>query len=202
MLAVLGLVGFGRLPQDLGDLGLDLVEGAVGLVGGVGGQLGAVQRNHTQPHQPGGGAQLERGDQQAGQGLLVAGAEAGDGYMVGGLVAGQHPKGEVLAAAPLDLAGGTHADGVGVQQHAKQGLGVVGGVAVPVGPVAGIESGQVQLVDHVQHEPSQVFGWQPVAQAGRQQEGLVAVAPQKVVGHAEYYLFAALSPMILVLKGP
>ena len=56
VLAVLGLVGRGRLGQDLPDLGLELVEGAVGLVGGVGGHLGAVQRDHTQPDQPRGGA--------------------------------------------------------------------------------------------------------------------------------------------------
>jgi hypothetical protein len=42
----------------------------------------------------------------------------------------------VLPAAALDLPGGAHPDRVGVQQHAEQGLGVVGGVAVPVVAVA------------------------------------------------------------------
>src|SRR6266511_5362965 len=41
---ILLLVGFGGLPQDLGDLVLELVVGAVGPLGGVGGQLGAIQR--------------------------------------------------------------------------------------------------------------------------------------------------------------
>jgi hypothetical protein len=85
LLAVLGLVGLGRLPQDLLDLGLDLVEGAVGLVGGVGGHLGAVQRDDPQTDQLSGGAQPQRGDQQLGQGGLVADAEAGDGDVVGGV---------------------------------------------------------------------------------------------------------------------
>jgi hypothetical protein len=67
--------------------------------------------------------------------LLVAGTEARDGHVVGGLVAGQYLEREVLGAAPLDLAGRTHADGVGVQQHPKQHLGVVGGMAVPIGTV-------------------------------------------------------------------
>jgi len=38
--------------------------------------------------------------------------------MVGQLIAGQHPKGEVLAAAPLDLPAGANPDRVGVQEHA------------------------------------------------------------------------------------
>jgi hypothetical protein len=46
-----------RLPEDLLDLALELVEGAVGLVGGVGRHLGAIQRDQAQADQPGGGAQ-------------------------------------------------------------------------------------------------------------------------------------------------
>jgi len=89
----------------------------------------------------------------------------------GELVAGKDPEGEVLAAAPFELPGGAHPDGVGVQQHAEQGLGVVGGVAVPVGAVAAQERRRVELVDDVQDEPGQVVGWQPVAQVRRQQDG-------------------------------
>jgi len=45
-------------------------------------------------------------------------------------------------AASFELTGGAHADAVAVQQHAQQGLGVVGGVAVvAVGPVDGARSG-------------------------------------------------------------
>jgi hypothetical protein len=67
-----------------------------------------VPSNATTPRRtrPGGGAQLQRLDEEAGQGLLVADAEARDGHVVGGLVAGQHPEGELLDAAPLDLPGG------------------------------------------------------------------------------------------------
>jgi hypothetical protein len=123
VLAVLGLVGLGRLPQDLGDLLLELGQGAVGPAGGVGGHLGAVQRDQAQPDQPGRLAQPQRLDQEAGQRLLVAGAEAGDGHVVGGLVADQHPKGDVLVAGPLDLSGGAHPDGIGVQQHPSSVFG-------------------------------------------------------------------------------
>jgi hypothetical protein len=86
----------------------------------------------------------------------------------GGLVAGQHAEGEVLGAAPLDLPRGAHADGVGVQQHTKQGLGVVGRPAVAIGAVGAQERLQVELVDHVQDEPGQVIVRQPVAQVGEQ----------------------------------
>jgi hypothetical protein len=83
VLQVLALVDLGGLAEDLGDLRLQLVVGVAGGVGGIGGHLGAVQRDHTEADQPGGGAQLQRGDQEAGQGLLVADSEPGDRYMSG-----------------------------------------------------------------------------------------------------------------------
>jgi hypothetical protein len=114
--------------------------------------------------------------------------------VVGELVAGQHPEGEVLKAAPLDLAGGAHPQAVGVQQHPKQGLGVVGRVAVAVSPIAPQEWTEVELVDDVAHEPGQVAFGQPVTQVRRQQERLVVVAAQEVEGHAAYYRFASFIP--------
>jgi hypothetical protein len=59
-------------------------------------------------------------------------------------------EGEVLGAVAFDLAGGAHPVGVGVQQHAEQRLGVVGGVAVPVVAVGSVERDKVELVHHVQ----------------------------------------------------
>jgi hypothetical protein len=192
VLAVLALVGLGGLPQDLGDLPLELVEG---VTGGVGGHLGAVQRDQADADQAAGGAQPQRGDQEAGQGVLVADPEPRDGHVVGCLVAGQNPEGDVLMAAALDLAGGAHPDGIGVQQHPQQGLGIVGGVTVPVGAVGAQERLQVELVDDVQHEPGEVAFGKPVTQVGGQQERLVAVAAQEVVGHSQFYVFAALRQM-------
>jgi hypothetical protein len=86
----------------------------------------------------------------------------------------------------FDLPGGAHPDGVAVQQHAKQQLGLVGGMAVPVGAVGTQERRQLELVDHVEDEPGEVVGGGPVAQVGRQQEELVAVAAKKVVGHGVF----------------
>jgi hypothetical protein len=153
---VLVLVGLGGLPQDLGNLRFELVVGVVGLVCGVAGELGAVQRDGADLDHAGGSTQLQRGDEEPGQGLLVAGAEPGDGDVVGGLVGGQDPEGDVLLAAPFELAGGAHPQAVAVQQHAEQQLGVVGGMAMPIGAVAAQERAQVELVDHIEHEPGQV----------------------------------------------
>ncbi len=110
-------------------------------------------------------------------------AEPGDGHVVGELVAGQHPEGDVLVAAAFDLPGGAHPDGVGIQQHAKQRLGVVGGMAVPVAAMRPVEGDEVELVGDVKDEPGEMALGEPVAQVRREQEGLVAVAGQEVVGH-------------------
>jgi hypothetical protein len=196
---ILALVGLGRLAQDLGDLFFELVVGAVGLVGGIAGQLGAIQRHRADADHAGGGAQLQGLDEEPGQRLLVAGTKAGDGHVVGGLVGGQHPEGDVLGQAAFDLAGGLNPKTVAIQQHPEQQLGVVGGMAVPVIPVRLVEGCEVELVDHVEDEPGEMLLGEPVAQVGGQQEGLVAVAAQKVVGHNPFYASATLTPNILIL---
>jgi hypothetical protein len=103
VLVVLALVGLCRLLQHLRHLVFELGQGAVGPIGGVGGHLGAVQRDHAKPDHPGGGAQLQRLHEEAGQGGLMAGAEAGDGLVVGSPVGGQDAEGDVLVAAAFDL---------------------------------------------------------------------------------------------------
>jgi hypothetical protein len=113
----------------------------------------------------------------------VADPEPGDGDMVGRLVGGQHSKGDVLDAAAFDLAGGAHPDAVGVQQYAQHEFGVVGGAAVAVVAVGPVERGAVELVDDVEDAPGEMVLGEPVAQVRRQQEGLVAVAADEVVGH-------------------
>jgi hypothetical protein len=106
--------------------------------------------------------------------------------VVGGLVGGQHPEGDVLGAAPFELPGGAHADAVGVQQHTKQEFRIVGGTPVPVGPVGLVERVEVELVDHVQDEAGEVAFGQPVAQVWRQEKRLVRVTTHEVVGHEPF----------------
>jgi hypothetical protein len=184
ILALVGLAGLLEHALDLGlDPGLELLAGPIAFGGGVGGQLGAVQGHGAQADQPGRGTQAQGLDQQPGQGLLVADPETGQRHMVGSGVGGQDAEGDVLVAAPFDLAGGTNPGAVGVQQHGQQHLGVVGGPAVPVRPIGAEERGQVQLVDHVEHEPGQMICRQPVPEVGWEQECLVTAAGKKVVGH-------------------
>jgi hypothetical protein len=73
-------------------------------------------------------------------------------------------------------------------------------MAVPIGAVGTQERTDVELVDHVAHEPGEVVLGQPVAKVRGQQEGLVAVAAQEVVGHGASYLCAPLAPNVLVLE--
>jgi hypothetical protein len=103
-----------------------LAGSAVGLVGGVAGQLGPVECDGANLHHAGGGAELERLNEEAGQGLLVADPEARDGHVVGALVGGEDAKRDVFGQAAFELPGGAHAQAVAIQQHAKQQLGVVG----------------------------------------------------------------------------
>jgi hypothetical protein len=158
VLAVLGPIRVSSLREQLGDLGLEVGVGAVGRGGGVGLDLGAVQGDQPQAHHPGGRAQLQRGDQQSGQGSFVADPEPGDGHVIGRAVAGQDAKGDVFGAA-----------------------------AMPIGSIGGQERTQIELVDHVEHEPGQMIGWQPLAHIRWEQKGLVTVTGTEVVGHGRSY---------------
>jgi hypothetical protein len=112
--------------------------------------------------------------------------------MIGRAVAGKDAEGEVLVAASFDLAGGADPGAVGVQQHGQQHPGLVGGPAVPVGPIGLEERAKLELVHDVQDEPGQVVGRQPVAHIGWEQERLVAVAGTEVVGHGRSYAISLL----------
>jgi hypothetical protein len=56
-----------------------------------------------------------------------------------------------------------------------------------VGSIGLEERAKVELVDHIEHEPGQVVGRQPVAHIGWEQKGLVAVTGKEVVGHGRSY---------------
>src|SRR5262245_11561167 len=116
-----------------------------------------------------------------------------------GLVGGQDPKTMSSVQRRSSWREERTPDAVGVQEHAEQELGVVGGMAVPIVTVGLVEGLQVELVDDVQHEPGEVAVRQPVAQVRGQQEGLVAVTAQKVVGHGPFYLIKVFAPNALIL---
>jgi hypothetical protein len=78
-------------------------------------------------------------------------------------------------------AGRSAPDRVGVQQHAEQGFGVVGGVAVAVVAVGSVEGAPSRAGRPRRSRTGEVAFGEPVAHVGGEQEGLVAVAAQEVV---------------------
>ena len=98
---VLGGVDAPGLGEDLGG---DLLVGADRSVGGIGGELGAVDRDHADVDDPGLRAEPQDPAEEVRQRRLVANAKAGDRRVVGDLVGADHPEGDVLAAAALDPA--------------------------------------------------------------------------------------------------
>ena len=130
------------------------------------------------------GAEAEHLAEEVGERVLVADAEAGDRRVVGDLVGADHPEGDVLAAAALDPSRGALADRVGVGEQGEHHLRLVRGGAVAVGAVGGVEGLEVELLDRLDHEPGEVVLGEPLAQVRRQQQRLVTVAGEEVLGHA------------------
>ena len=122
-LLVLGCVDLGGLLEDLLR---QLLVGAVLPLGGVGGDPGAVEGERADRDQAGLAAEDQYLGEELGQLVGVACAKAGDRRVVGHLVGGDHPEGDVLGAAALDPPRGALADRVGVEQQRDHHLGVVG----------------------------------------------------------------------------
>ena len=172
-----------RFVEDAPHLGLQVRIRAVALTAGVGVQLGPVERDHPDPHQTSLGAQPEHLGEQSRERLLVLLAETADRRVVGVLVRGQHPEGDVLPAAPFDLAARALALAVGVEHERDHHRRLVRLPPPTVLAVALVERGEVQLADRIEHEPREVVPGQPVAEAGGHQVLLVTVARQETLGH-------------------
>jgi hypothetical protein len=163
---VLGLVDPGGLLEDLGG---ELGVGAVGLIGGVGGDPGAVEGDRADRDQAGLRAETEDVAEELGQGLGVAGPKARDRRVVGDLVRGDHAVGDVLLAAALDPPRRALAGRVGVEHQGDHHRRIVGCSAPAVVAVGGVEGLQVDLIDGVQDEPGEVVIGEPLAQVGGHQ---------------------------------
>ena len=59
---------------------------------------------------------------------------------------------------------------------------------MPVGAIGSKERGQIQLADRVDHKPGEVILGQPLAQARRQQQLLLAITRQEVLRHPDIVL--------------
>jgi hypothetical protein len=75
---------------------------------------------------------------------------------------------------------------------------IVRGAPVTVGAIGGVERGQIERRDRVDDKPRQVILRQPLAQAGRQQQLLLAITRQEVLRHARIVLTAPDRPTLSV----
>ena len=145
--------------------------------------LRAIDRDHADAHQPRVRAQPQHLPEQLAQRPLVTDPEARDRGVIGRLVGGDHPERDVLAAAPLDPPRRALADRVRVHDQRHHHRRIVRRAAMPVGAIGSKERGQIELADHVDHKPREVILGQPLAQARRQQQLLLAITRQEVLRH-------------------
>jgi hypothetical protein len=118
----------------------------------------------------------------------VALAEAGDRGVVGSLVGGDYPERHIDVTCSLDLAGGAYPLAVGVEKEGDHRRRLVCGPTPAVGAVAGVESIEIHLGYGIEDEPSQVVLGQPVEERRGQQEELVTLDSEEVVGHGPFSL--------------
>jgi hypothetical protein len=143
----------------------------------------AVDHPHPHPHRPRLGAQREHLTEQAGQRRLVALTKARDRRVVGPLVRADHARGVVLGAAPLDPPRRPLTDRVDVEQQRHHHRRIVRRPTMTVGAIGRIKCGQIHLRDRVDHKPRQMVLRQPLAQARRQQQLLLAITRDEVLRH-------------------
>jgi Tol biopolymer transport system component len=84
----------------------------------------------------------------------------------------------------LDLAGTRHSDAVTVKQQPRHEHRMVRCQTSPITAfIAGINSGQIQLVHYIGHESCQVILWQPVLQRRWKQKRLIVTTNSKTLVH-------------------
>ena len=179
-LVLFGVDGVGVLE----DLARDLLVIAGGVMRRVGLDLGAVDGDHADADQPRLGAQPQHLAEQLRQRVLVALAKARDRRVIRRAVGADHARGDILDAATLDPPRRALPDRVAVKQqrHHHRRLVRRAGPAHPAD--SRVERRQIKPLDGVDHKPRQMPGRQPLAQARRQQQHLIAVALQEVRAHA------------------
>jgi hypothetical protein len=91
---------------------------------------------------------------------------------------------DVLDAAPLDPTRRPLTDRVAAEQQRDHHRRIMRRPPVAVRAIGAVEPGQIELSDRVDDEPRQVILRQPLPQARRQQQRLVAVTREEVLRHA------------------
>lgn len=113
---VLGRVDLSGLVEDLAR---DLLVAACRVMGRVGGDLGALDRDDPKLDQTSASAQRQNLSEQAADRGLVMRPEARDRCVIRRLVGRDHAEGDVLAAVALDRARRADSDRVGVDQQRR-----------------------------------------------------------------------------------
>ena len=179
-LLVLGRVDLGGLFEDLAR---DLLVIARRPLGRVGMHLRAVNRDDPDADHPRVRAQPQHLPEQLAQRPLVTDPKARDRRVIGRLVGGDHPERDILAAAPLDPPRRALPDRVRVHDQRHHHRRIVRRRPVTVGAIRGKERSQIELADRVDHKPREVILSQPLTQARRQQQLLLAITRQEVLRH-------------------
>ena len=161
------------------------------VLGSVSLDFRAVQRHRPQLHQTHLLGQPQHLHKQLGERFQVLLPEAVDGAKVGPVARRQQAQGDVIDQLGGDFARRKHACGVAVDQHFGEHGRVVGLIAPPVALVAHVEPAQVELIDGVGDEVSQMIFGQPIAQRRRQQERLLGLIRPVVCPHVSSFALSS-----------
>jgi hypothetical protein len=146
--------------------------------------LGAIDRDQPDVDQPRLGAQHQHLAKQPRQRVLVIATKARQRRMIRHPIGTDHPVGNILAAATLDPPRRALPARVGIQQQRHHHRRVIGRTTPPVAAIGGIKRRQIHLAHRVQHQPRQMTLGQPLPHIRRQQEPLLTIDRNEVLGHA------------------
>src|SRR5215207_9366285 len=188
---VLGRVDARRLLQDLLR---DLLIAARRVMRRRRGDLRAVHRDDADLDQAAARAERQHLAEQLRDRRLMANPEPRDRRVIRRVVRRDHAEGDVVAAAPLDRPRGPDTDRVGVDEQRHHHRRIVRRPTPTIIAITRIERRQVHLADGVEHEPREVALGQPLAQARRQQQLLLAITRDEVLRHHRMVLTTADRP--------
>ncbi len=151
-------------------------------------QLRAIDRDHPDIDQTSLRAQRQHRGEQARDRVLMITTKPRDRRVIGHLVSGDHAVGNILTTAPLDPARGALSARVRVEQQRDHHRRVIRRPTPPITAIRRIESRQVHLRYRVEHEPREITLWQPIPHIRSQQERLLTINHNEVLGHTQIVL--------------
>jgi hypothetical protein len=175
-------------PRFLQDLLGDLLIGPGRVMRRGRGDLRAINRDDTDLHHAGRGAQLKHRPEQLRDRHLMPDAEPRDRRVIGHLVGADHPERNVVKAVTLDAARRPDVGRVGVDEQRHHHRRIMRRPTPAILAIRHIERIQIKLADRLQNEPRQMVLRQPLLQARRQQQLLITIAPDEVLRHASIVL--------------